>query len=74
MSTPKPDKTIDQLFAEFLADQEARLSPKTYSKYEAIIDRGRPERADRMILLSVRPIEFGSMISYVVRSDSTPCW
>jgi hypothetical protein len=38
MKTPEPDKTIDQLFAEFLADQEARLSPKTYSKYEGIID------------------------------------
>ena len=25
MNTPKPDKTIDQLFEEFLADQEARL-------------------------------------------------
>ena len=29
MSTPRPDKTIDELFAEFLADQEARLSPQT---------------------------------------------
>jgi hypothetical protein len=38
MDTPGPDKTIDQLFAEFLADQKARLSPKTYSKYDAIID------------------------------------
>ena len=37
MSTPKPDKTIDQLFEEFLADQEARLSPKTFDKYEGII-------------------------------------
>ena len=38
MNTPKPDKTIDELFAEFLADQKARLSPKTYEKYERIID------------------------------------
>jgi hypothetical protein len=37
MNTPKPDKTIDQLFAEFLADQEARLSPKTYTTYDGII-------------------------------------
>ena len=37
MSTPKPDKTIDQLFEGFLADQEARLSPKTFDKYEGII-------------------------------------
>ena len=38
MNNPKPDKTIDELFAEFLADQEARLSSKTYGKYEGIID------------------------------------
>lgn len=38
MKTPEPDTTIDQLFAEFLADQEARLSSKTYGKYEGIID------------------------------------
>ena len=37
MNTPKPDQTIDQLFEEFLADQEARLSPKTFDKYEGII-------------------------------------
>jgi len=37
MNTPRPDKTIDQLFEGFLADQEARLSPKTYDKYEGII-------------------------------------
>src|SRR4051812_27881180 len=37
MSTPKPDKTIDRLFEQFLADQEARLSPKTFDKYEGII-------------------------------------
>src|SRR5690348_12383005 len=38
MDSSRPDKTIDQLFAEFLADQKTRLSPKTYSKYVAIID------------------------------------
>ncbi len=38
MNTPKPDKTIDQLFEEFLTDQEVRLSPKTFDKYEGIID------------------------------------
>ncbi len=32
------DKTISQIFAEFLADQEARLSAKTFRKYESIID------------------------------------
>jgi hypothetical protein len=37
MSTPKSGKTIEQIFAEFLVDQEARLSPQTYSKYEGII-------------------------------------
>jgi len=38
MSTPTPEKTIDDLLAEFLADQEARLSPKTYARYEGIVD------------------------------------
>jgi hypothetical protein len=37
MSKPKPDKTIAQLFEEFLADQKARLSQKTYSRYEGSI-------------------------------------
>jgi hypothetical protein len=32
MSTPRPDKTIERLFEEFLADQEVRLSPKTFDK------------------------------------------
>jgi hypothetical protein len=35
--TMKTSKTIDQLFEEFLADQKARLSPKTYARYEQII-------------------------------------
>ncbi|MGO9470359.1 MAG: hypothetical protein ACLQVF_40200 [Isosphaeraceae bacterium] len=38
MNTSKPDKTIDQPFEEFLADQQARLSPKTFERYEGIID------------------------------------
>ena len=38
MNTSQPDPTIDQLFEQFLADQEARLSSKTYGKYEGIID------------------------------------
>jgi hypothetical protein len=37
MNQPKPDKTIARLFEAFLADQKARLSPKTYDKYEGII-------------------------------------
>jgi hypothetical protein len=37
MKTSKPDKTIAQLFTEFLADQKARLSPKTYDRYDGII-------------------------------------
>ena len=47
MSTPRPDRTIDELFAEFLAAQEARLSQQTYSRYEAVIEylyRGYLER------------------------------
>jgi hypothetical protein len=34
----KTSKTIDQLFAEFLTDQKARLSPKVQARYEQIID------------------------------------
>jgi hypothetical protein len=34
---PTTDKTISQVFEEFLSDQKARLSPKTFSKYETII-------------------------------------
>ena len=37
MNTRKHSATIDQVFDEFLADQRARLSPKTYSRYEDII-------------------------------------
>src|SRR5436305_112878 len=36
--TMKTSKTIDQLFAEFLADQKARLSPRVQARYEQIID------------------------------------
>jgi len=32
------DKTISQVFAEFLSDQKARLSPRTYARYDTIID------------------------------------
>ncbi len=38
MSTPPPAKTITQVFEEFLADQKARISHKTFSKYRDIID------------------------------------
>lgn len=34
---PKPQKVISQVFEEFLADQEARLSPRTVSKYRNIV-------------------------------------
>ncbi|QDU59602.1 hypothetical protein Pan216_04330 [Planctomycetes bacterium Pan216] len=32
------DKTISQVFDEFLSDQEDRLKPKTFAKYRSIID------------------------------------
>jgi hypothetical protein len=35
---PTTDKTISQVFDEFLADQEVRLKPKTLAKYRSIID------------------------------------
>lgn len=34
---PTTDKTISQVFEEFLSDQKARLGSKTFSKYETII-------------------------------------
>ncbi len=38
MKKPKPDKILVQLFEEFLVNQKARLSPKTYARYDGIID------------------------------------
>jgi hypothetical protein len=38
MGARKPAKTIDQVFAEFLAEQEDRLSPRTFRQYESILD------------------------------------
>ncbi len=37
METAKPTKTIAQVFEEFLADQQTRISHKTYLKYQSII-------------------------------------
>ena len=37
MKTTKPTKTISQVFEEFLADQKDRISAKTISKYQSII-------------------------------------
>lgn len=38
MGQPKPTVTIDHAFQEFLAEQEARLSPATVWKYASILD------------------------------------
>jgi hypothetical protein len=38
MSRRKTSKNINQLFEEFLAEQERRLASKTYSKYVDMID------------------------------------
>jgi len=38
MKTRKQTKTIDQVFEEFLAEQKARLRPKTYPRYDEIVD------------------------------------
>lgn len=35
---PPTQKTISQVFDEFLADQKARLSPRIFSNYKSIID------------------------------------
>ena len=37
MKTTTAEKTISQVFEEFLADQKARISHKTYLKYQSII-------------------------------------
>jgi len=37
MKTTKPEKTIAQVFKEFLAEQKPRISHKTFLKYESII-------------------------------------
>jgi hypothetical protein len=37
MDTSKPTKTIAQVFEEFLADQKARISHKTFLKYQSIV-------------------------------------
>ena len=67
MSTPKPDKTIDQLFEEFLADQEARLSPKTFDKYEGII------HLYRSYLESYWPDHSGKDYDAVTKAKGTYC-
>jgi hypothetical protein len=37
-SLPKTSKTIDKVLDEFLAEQEARWSPRTYANYETIVN------------------------------------
>ena len=38
MAKGKPAKTISDIFEEFLADQKDRISHKTFSKYQSIIE------------------------------------
>jgi hypothetical protein len=38
MNFPEPDDVLEQLFAEFLTDQKARLSQESYFQYAEIID------------------------------------
>jgi hypothetical protein len=37
METAKPEKTLAELFEEFLADQKPRISHRTFLKYQSII-------------------------------------
>jgi hypothetical protein len=67
MNTPKPDKTIDNLFEEFLADQEARLSPKTFDKYEGII------HLYRSYLESYWPDHSGKEYDAITKAKGTYC-
>jgi hypothetical protein len=39
MNFPGPDDMVEQLLAEFLADQKTRLRPQSYLQYAGIIDR-----------------------------------
>jgi hypothetical protein len=67
MNSPKSGKTIDRLFEEFLADQEARLSPKTLDKYEGIID------LYRSYLESYWPDHSGKDYEAITRAKGTYC-
>jgi hypothetical protein len=67
MNTTKPDKTIDQLFEEFLADQEARLSPKTFDRYEGII------HLYRSYLESYWPDHTGKEYDAITKAKGTYC-
>jgi hypothetical protein len=67
MNTPKPGKTIALLFEEFLADQQARLSPKTYAKYEGVI------HLYRSYLESYWPGHSGTEYDAITKAKGTYC-
>jgi hypothetical protein len=67
MNIPKPDKTIDQLFEEFLADQKARLSRNTLNKYEGIV------HLYRSYLESYWPDHSGSEYAAITKAKGTYC-
>jgi len=60
-------KTIDELFDEFLADQKARLSPRTLSKYRDIID------LYRGYLESYWPDHSGKEYDAITKANGTYC-
>jgi len=65
METTKPDKTISQVFEEFLVDQEGRISSKTFSKYESII---------QLYALYLENYWPGHNGDYNKISNRSPCW
>ena len=67
MKNRKPDKTIDQLFKEFLADQKARLSPRTLTKYQDAID------LYRRYLESYWPDHSGEEYNAITKANGTYC-
>lgn len=67
MKNRDPDKTIDQLFKEFLADQKARLSPRTLTKYKDAID------LYRSYLESYWPDHSGKEYDAITKSNGTYC-
>ena len=70
MKTPKSSrtsKTIQQLFDEFLDDQDIRIGPKTFEKYETII------HLYRSYLESYWPGHSGPDYNAVTKAKGTYC-
>ncbi len=67
METQEPAKTITMLFQEFLADQEARLSPASFNKYKNII------HLYQRYLESYWPDHSGDEYNRITKAKGTDC-